>query len=141
MARGTVRQRSKVRKDSWTVQIYTGVDPKTEKTHYRSEAVKGTKALAQHRLTEPLREVDTGTFVEPIRLTVAKYSEQWLRDSAGPRVSSRSLESYRGNHDRYLVPKLGRIPLDKLTARHVQEMEDHFRLGLCSKSIEFYPRR
>jgi hypothetical protein len=46
MARGTVRQRSKVRKDSWTVQVYTGVDPKTGKKHYHSEAVKGTKALA-----------------------------------------------------------------------------------------------
>ena len=123
MARGTIRQRSKVRKDSWTVQIYTGVDPKTGKKQYHSEAVKGTKALAQRRLTELLRDVDTGTFAEPTRLTVAKYLEQWLRDSAGPRVSSRTLESYRGNLDRYLGPKLGRIPLEKLTPRHVQEME------------------
>ena len=70
MARGTVRQRSKVRKDSWTVQVYTGVDPKTGKKQYHSEAVKGTKASAQRRLTEFLREVDTGNFVEPTRLTV-----------------------------------------------------------------------
>jgi integrase len=123
MARGTVRQRSIVRKDSWTVQIYTGVDPEIGKTHYHSEAVKGTKALAQRQLTEFLREVDTGNFVEPTRLTVAEYFEQWLRNSAGPRVSSRTLESYRGNLDRYLGPKLGRIPLEKLTPRHVQEME------------------
>ena len=123
MARGTIRQRSKVRKDSWPVQIYTGVDPKIGTKQYHSEAVKGTKALAQRRLTELLREVDTGTFAEPTRLTVAEYFEQWLRDSAGPRVSSRTLESYRGNLDRYLGPKLGRIPLEKLTPRHVQEMD------------------
>ena len=104
MARGTVRQRSKVRKDSWTVQVYTGVDPKTGKKRYYSEAVKGTKTLAQRRLTELLRDTDTGIFVEPTRLTVAEYLEQWLRDSAAPRVSGRTLESYRGNLDRYLVP-------------------------------------
>ena len=123
MARGTIRQRSKVRKDSWTVQVYTGVDPKTGKKRYYSEAVKGTKTLAQRRLTELLRETDTGIFVEPTRLTVAEYLEQWLRDSAAPHVSGRTLESYRGNLDRYLVPKLGQIPLEKLTPRHVQEME------------------
>ena len=88
------------------------MDPKTGKKQYHSEAVKGTKALAQRRLTELLRDVDTGNFVEPTRLTVAKYFEQWLRNSAGPRVSSRTLESYRGNLDRYLGPKLGRIPLE-----------------------------
>ena len=111
MARGTVRQRSKVRKDSWTVQIYTGVDPKTGGKRYYSESVKGTKALAQRRLTKLLRELDTGTFVEPTRLKVAEYLEQWIADSAGPRVSRRTFESYRGNLDRYLIPKLGEFPL------------------------------
>jgi hypothetical protein len=123
MARGTIRQRSKVRKDSWTVQIYTGVDARTGKKRYHSEAVKGTKTLAQRRLTELLRELDTGTLVEPSRLTVAEYLELWLRDSAALRVSKRTLESYKGNVDRYLVPKLGPIPLEKLSPRHVQEME------------------
>ena len=112
MARGTSRQRSKVRRDSWTVQVYIGVNPKTGKKRYYSEAVKGTKTLAQRRLTELLRETDTGTFVEPAGLTVEEYLEQWLRDSAAPRVSGRTLESYRGNLDRYLVPNVGQIPLD-----------------------------
>ncbi len=123
MARGTIRQGSKIRKDSWTVEVYTGVDPNTGKKRYYSEAVKGTKSLAQRRLTELLRETHTGTFVEPSRQTVAEYLKQWLRDSAAPRVSGRTLESYSGNLDRYLVPKLGQIPLEKLTPRHVQLME------------------
>ena len=140
MARGTVRQRSKVRKDSWTVQIYTGVDAKTGKKRYYSEAVKGTKALAQRRLTELLRETDTGTFVEPSRLTVAEYLQQWLGDSAAPRVSGRTLESYRGNLDRYLVPKLGQIPLEKLTPRHVQQMESQLLKDGGSKGRPLSPR-
>ena len=107
MPRGTIRQRSKIRKDSWTVQVYTDVDHDTGKKRFYSEAVKGTKTLAQRRLTELLRETDTGTFVEPSRLTVAEYLKQWLRDSAAPRVSGPTLESYSGNLDRYLVPKLG----------------------------------
>ena len=99
------------------------MDPNTGKKRYYSEAVKGTKTLAQRRLTELLREVDTGTFVEPSRQTMAAYLEQWLRDSAAPRVSSRTLESYKGNVDLCLVPKLGQVPLEKLAPRHVQEKE------------------
>ena len=140
MARGTIRQRSKVRKDSWTVQIYTGVDARTGKKRYHSEAVKGTMALAERRLTELLREVDTGTFVERSRLTVAEYLEQWLQDIAATRVSNRTLEGYKGNLDRYIVPKLGKIPLEKLTPRHVQQMEGQLVKGGRRNGGQLSPR-
>ena len=123
MARGIIRQRSKIRKDSWTVQVYMGVDPKTGKKRYHSVAVRGTKALAQRRLTELLRQIDLGTFKEPSRVTVSEYLEQWLSKSVKGRVSNRTLQSYRGNVDRYLIPKLGKCPLEKLTARQVEQME------------------
>ena len=64
MARGSIRQRSKVKKDSWTVQVYLGVDPNTGKKRYHSEAVRGTKAQAERRLTELQRQLDTGSSVE-----------------------------------------------------------------------------
>ena len=123
MARGTVRQRSKVRKDSWTVQIYLAVDPTTGKKRYRSEAVKGTKAQAQRRLTELLRQVDTGTYTKPSPLTVAEYLGQWMRDYAETHVSRRTLEGYRGNLERYILPRIGNISLERLSAQQVQEME------------------
>ena len=46
MSRGTIRQCSKIRKDSWTVQVPLGVDPKTGRKRYHSEAVNGAKAVA-----------------------------------------------------------------------------------------------
>ena len=123
MARGSIRQRSKVRKDSWTVQVYLGRDTSTGKKRYHSESVKGSKADAERRLTELHWELDTGTFVEPTRLTVGAYLGQWMRDYAESHVSQRTLEGYQGNIDRYILPRIGSIPLEKLTARHVQEME------------------
>lgn len=58
MQRGSIRQRSKVRKDSWIVQIYLGVDPTSGKKRYRTVSVRGTWAQAEHRLAEMLHEVD-----------------------------------------------------------------------------------
>ncbi len=122
MPRGSIRQRSKVRKDSWAVQVYMGVDPETGRKRYHSETVKGAKYLAQRRLTELLRQMDTGTFVEPSNLTVEEYMRQWLRDYAETHVRQRTLEGYRGNIERYIIPAIGNMALDKLAARHVQEM-------------------
>lgn len=123
MARGTIRQRSKIRKDSWTVQIYLGVDPTTGKRRFRSESVKGTKTHAQRRLTELLRKLDTATYTEPTHLTVAEYLWQWMRDYAEMHVSQRSLEGYRGNLEIYILPMIGSVRLERLSASQVQEME------------------
>ena len=86
------------------------------------------------------REIDTSTFVEPTQLSVAEYLAQWLQNSAGPRVSPRTLEGYRGNVERYLVPKLGRIPLEKLTPRHIQEMESQLLRDGGSNKRSLSPR-
>lgn len=123
MAQGTLRQRSKIRKDSWSFQVYLGVDPSTGKKRYHSESVKGTKSQAQRRMTEVQHKVNTGTYTEPTRLTVSEYLAQWMRDYAESHVSQRTLEGYQGNLDRYIRPRIGTIPLEKLSARHVQEME------------------
>jgi integrase len=123
MARGNVRVRSKVRKDSHTVQVYLGVDPKTGKKKYHSEAVKGTKRLADRRLREVLQEVDNGTYVQPTHLTVDEYLEQWMQDCSEPRVTRRTLQGYRGNIRRYIVPAIGLVQLQTLKAMQVQEME------------------
>ena len=87
-----------------------------------------------------LRQMDTGTFVEPSRLTVGEYLEQWLRDSCKGRVSNRTLEGYKGNLDRYLIPKLGFIALDKLTPKQVQEMESELLSSGGYKGKPLSPR-
>ena len=122
MARGSIRQRSKVRKDSWTVQAYMGRDPSTGKKRYRSEAVRGTKAQAERRLTEIHMEIDMGSLPEPSGLTVGESMEA--------RVRLRTLEGYREHVRGKIIPRIGRVPLGKLTARQVQEMEgDLLRSG------------
>ena len=140
MSPRTERQRSKVRKDSWTVQVYMGVDPRSGRKRYHSEAVKGTKAQAQRRLTELLREMDTGNFVERSGLTVGEYLERWLKDYAESHVSQRTFDGYRGNLDRYLIPNLGSISLEKLTPRHVQDMESKLIRGGGTDGTPLSPR-
>ena len=73
MIRGTIRQRSKIKKDPWNIQIYLGVNPTPGGKRYHSETIKGTMTQAQRRLTELLHQLDTSTYSEPTHLTVAEY--------------------------------------------------------------------
>ena len=136
MPRGHIRQRSTKYKDSWTVYLYLGVDPDSGKKRYKTEVVRGTKREAQKRLTELLGQLDTGTYVEPSRETVESFLGQWLRDYAETHVRQRTLEGYRGNLDRYIIPALGGIALEKLAARHIQSFEsDCLRRGLSAQTV------
>ena len=123
MVRGNIRQRSKVRQDSWTVQVYLGRDPTTGNKKYHSESVKGTKSVTQKRLTELLRELDTGSFIAPTGLTVGEYLDEWFAGDADQKTRIRTLNGYRGVVRRYLKPALGGVQLEKLTAKDVRGME------------------
>ena len=136
MPRGHIRQRSTKYKDSWTVYLYLGVDPDSGKKRYKTEVVRGTKREAQKRLTELLRQLDTGDYVEPSKERVEDFLRQWLRDYAETHVRQRTLEGYRGNLDRYIIPALGSIALEKLAARHIQSFEsDCLRRGLSAQTV------
>ena len=106
------------------MQVYLGRDPGTGKKRYHSESVKGTMADAERRLTEILREMDTGSPPSSSgRVTVGEYLEGWLRDPMEFRVRSRTLEGYREHVRGKIIPRMGGVLLNRLTAFQVQEME------------------
>ena len=72
--RGHIRRRGT---RSWAIVIDLGRDPATGKRRQRWVSVKGTKRDAQRRLTELLRRYDTGTWMEPSRITVAEFLERY----------------------------------------------------------------
>lgn len=144
MARGSIRQRSKKRQDSWTVQVYKGRDPQTGKKKYHSEAVKGTKAVAERRLTEILREMDTGSFVAPTGLTVGEYLDEWLEVECPKRVRGVTVKTYEAVVRLYIKPLVGNVRLEQLKASDVRGMESvllsrggvRSGQGLASSNVE-----
>jgi integrase len=78
-----------------------------------------TKKDAERARTEPLARVDRGSYVEPSRLTVAVFlRKQWLPGLAG-QVRPTTLHSYRTNLERYVLPRVGHVTLQRLTPAHL----------------------
>jgi integrase len=78
-----------------------------------------TKREAKAAEAEALRRLRDGVFVEPSRLTVGTYlTEIWL-PSIASQVRPTTLGGYRHNVRAYVVPRLGDIPLQRLTTARV----------------------
>src|SRR3712207_5867857 len=98
--RGQIKQRSE---KSWAVILYLGRDA-NGKERRKWITVKGTKKDAQRELTRLLREIDTGVFVEPSKLSVAHYLDRWLEDAAKARVTPKTLQEYRNKIRSQIAP-------------------------------------
>ncbi len=116
--RGHIRQRSK---GTWTLVVYTGQDPDTGKKRYKWETVRGTKKQAEAELAKLVREVETGTDLEPGRSTMAGFLHRWLEASRS-RVGVRTWERYEELIRLHVLPALGPIQLSKLRPLHLERL-------------------
>ncbi len=81
-----------------------------------------TKKDAERARTELLARIDQGSYVEPSRLTVAVFlRDQWLPGLAG-QVRPTTLHSYRTNLERYVLPRVGYVTLQRLTPAHLNSL-------------------
>lgn len=70
-----------------------------------------------------------GTTVDPIKMTVAEFLLYWLETSAKPRVRPSTYASYESIVKGRIVPNIGHILLQQLTALQVQGLYMTLRLS------------
>lgn len=114
--KGHVRKRGE---GTWAVVLDIGRDEKG-KRRQKWHAVRGTKKDAERELARLLHEMNTGSYVEPSRLTLSEYLDRWMSDYAQHSVSAKTLERYRSIIDRHIGPALGTHRLSKLKPLHIQ---------------------
>ena len=115
--RGHIRKRSK---NSWTIVLDLPRDPETGRRHQQWHTVHGTRRDAERALREFLHSLETGTYVRPIKVSLAQFLEEWLRDYVELNCSPRTKASYEMIIRRHIIPELGNIPLSQLEPRHLQ---------------------
>lgn len=133
--RGSVKKRP----GGYTI-VYDLAPDADGKRRQRRESGFRTKREAQERLTAALRELDTGTALDPTRLTVGEYLDHWLA-TEGPRVRPSSRERYEQIVAKHLVPAIGTVPLTKLSAAHIGRLHTALAAaGLAPITVRAYHR-
>jgi integrase len=71
---------------------------------------------------ELLARLEEGRYVEPSRLTLAVFvQQQWLPGLAG-QVRPTTLHAYSTNLERYALPRVGAVLLQRLTPAHLNQL-------------------
>ena len=129
---GSIRQRSK---GTWQLR-YDAPPDGNGKRRFVSETVKGNKKDAERVLRERLAAIENGGYVPRDKETVSEFMHRWLETYAATNTSLRTQHGYQAYVRRYIVPYIGSISLQMLTARHVQEMyADLLDRGLSNTTV------
>jgi integrase len=140
MARGSIRKRGQ----TWTVTVDVGRDPTTGKRRQTSKGGFKTRREAARWLTSTLGRLDQGSYVTVARQTVGEHLLEWLPAVRGG-LRPATYESYERNIRQHLIPEVGHVWLDQLTADRLSavyaELHRSGRLdgngGLSPRSIRY----
>ena len=136
--RGHITQRTKDNK-TWSVVIELNkINGKRKQKWY---TVHGDKKDAEKFLTEKLRELDTGMFIDIISITVSDYFKYWVEECCIPNQSPTTYESYQKNINLHINPIIGDIKLKDLLPLHLQTLySNRLKFGLSKTTVLYLHR-
>jgi integrase len=116
---------------SWAYHLSHGSDPRTGQRRQHRKAGFKTKRAAESALAKLRASLDSGTHVEPTKITLADYARQWLarRQVTGTGLKATTLSGYR----RYIenditLSTLGGMRLSDIRRAHINQ----FTAGLTA---------
>ncbi|SMO44909.1 tyrosine-type recombinase/integrase [Melghirimyces algeriensis] len=115
--KGHVRKRGK----KWCFVLDIGKDPSTGKRKQKWFSGFPTKKEAQRALAEKMAEINRGDYVEPSKMNVGDFLDEWLVSEVKMSRSAHTFDMYQNLVKNHLKPGLGSASLDKLTPLHIQQ--------------------
>ncbi len=100
------------RGDAWELRAYVGVDPVTGRHNYKTRTFRGAKRAAEAELARFVTQVSGGGHGAG-DTTLADLIERWL-ELARDNLSPSTLRGYERIIRSYILPTIGKVPLNKL---------------------------
>ena len=139
---GSITQRKDGR---WQGSVLIGYDPETGRQK-RKYFYGRTRKEVQDKLIKIIPKVQTGTYREPTKITVAEWFTTWLNVYMKPSLRPTTWESYRYQVEGHIIPALGHLRLAQLQTAHIQRLYnkklksgrlDGRKGGLSPRSIKY----
>ena len=114
---GNIRKRKDGR---WEGRYTAGRDQETGKAIYKNVLAK-TQKECKETLAEALKRTEQVDTVRSEQYTVGQWMDIWFENWAKVKVRPSSHQTYRGYIENHIKPRIGDIPLAKLTALDLQK--------------------
>jgi integrase len=97
-----------------------------------------TRREVQQKLTAALRDQQQGLPVVGERQTFGEYLSWWLETCKRPRLRPNTYRRYSDLARLHITPRLGKVPLSKLTPQHLTDLYGRrLDAGLSRRSVQF----
>ena len=141
--KGCVFKRGK----TYSIIIETGRDINGKRQQKWFSGYKSKKD-AEKDMVKLLNQLETNTFINPEKITLAEYLKEWLSDYVEANLAQKTFEGYKVNVEAHIIPSIGKIQLQKLQPIHIQKFYkqklENGRVdgkgGLSAKSVIYIHR-
>ena len=129
---GTKRKK---REGVWEIRAYIGRDPVSGKPRQVSKTVHGGARAADNALRD-LVEKQAPSRTDGVGTTVSQLLDRWLEECDRLDLSPTTMRTYRAQIETTIRPRLGKLPLNRLTSKHLDEMYGAMKAdGRAAKTI------
>ncbi len=130
---GNIRKRKDGR---WEGRYTAGYDPATGKRITKNVLGK-TQTEVKEKLQRAIELAGELDIVRSEEYTVGEWVQTWFEVYAKPNIRPSTASYYKGFIDHHIIPEIGSIKLNKLTARTIQklynDLKDHGRIREAQK--------
>lgn len=105
---------------TWWARITVGrtLDGKQKRKAFYGK----TRKEVQEKLTAALNEVNTGTYIEPSKMTVEQWAEIWMKEYKLNTIKVQTYSRYGRDLKRYILPAIGQYKLKDLKTEMIQKI-------------------
>lgn len=115
---GSLRKRGR---DTWQLRVYLCTDAATGKQRWATTTVHGSKRYATAQLVEFAEQAEYGRLRAG---TISDLLDRWM-NAAEPKWSPTTRRETRSIVNRHLKPRVGHLPVAKLTTADVDDLYGH----------------
>lgn len=129
---GTKRQKSP---GVWEIRVYVGRDPISGKKKQISRTVHGPAKVADAALRDLVESLAPGR-ADGLGVTFSQLLDRWLAECERMELSPTTMRNYRSQVKNVLRPRLGKVEVSRLTAKHLDDLYGAMRsAGKAPKTI------
>jgi integrase len=116
--RGSKRE---IKRGVWELRVSLGKDPVSEKYKVLSKTFHGSARAADEALRDLVDQQATGR-ADGMGATVGQLLDRWLEECERLDLSPTTLRTYRAQIKGTIRPRLGKVKLHQLTAKHLDDL-------------------
>lgn len=121
--KGSIRPRpNKLDIRYYDVTLELGVDEMGKRKRVYFHVPTTDKQVAENFLVTKKAEFLNGELLEPTRLTVSQFFDEYMEEHVTVKNSSASISDYKSVIEKYIKPTFGNVRLQELTTKNIQKV-------------------